>query len=116
MQQLVDLKRLGDEIPRAMFDRVDRVLHGPVARDDDGDDVRIPLDRRLDDGGAVHTRQPQVGDDDVEGEVGQPFDGFFTRTSLFDVVAAIGQLFGNRLAERRLVFDKQQMLFGVRHV
>jgi hypothetical protein len=25
-------------------------------------------------------------------------------------------LFGNRLAERRLVFDKQQMLFGVRHV
>jgi hypothetical protein len=25
-------------------------------------------------------------------------------------------LFGNRLAERRLVFDKQQMLFSVRHV
>ena len=71
VQQLVDLKRLADEVPRAALDRFDGVLHRAVAGDDDRDDVGIALDGGFDDGGAVDARQPEVGDDDVEGEFGE---------------------------------------------
>ena len=35
VQQLLELKRLGDEVGGAPLDRVDRILHGAVAGDDD---------------------------------------------------------------------------------
>ena len=33
----------------------------------------------------------------------------FARFGLFDLIAAVGQLLGDGLAQRRLVFDEQQM-------
>ncbi len=71
VQQLVDLKRLADEVPRAALDGFDRFLDGAVAGDHDRDDLRIALDGGVDDGGAVDAGQAQVGDDDVEGEFGE---------------------------------------------
>ena len=97
VQQLVDLKRLADEIPRAALDRFDRVLHRAVAGDDDRDDVGVAGDGGFDDRGAVDAGQAKVGDDDVEREVGQPRDGRFARFGLFDVIAAVGQLLGDGL-------------------
>ena len=47
VQQLVDLKRLADEIPRAAPDHFDGVFHRPEAGDDDGDDVGVALDGGL---------------------------------------------------------------------
>ena len=91
VQQLVDLKRLADEIPRAALDRFDGVLHRAVSGDDDGDDVRVAGDGGFDDGRAVDAGQPQVGDDDVEGEIGEPGDGRLARFGLFDLIAAVGQ-------------------------
>ena len=49
----------------------DGVLHRAEAGDDDGDDVGIALERGVEDLPAVDARQPQVGDDDVEGEIRQ---------------------------------------------
>ena len=49
VQQLVDLKRLADEVPRAALDGFDGVLHRAVAGDDDGDDVGVALDGGFDD-------------------------------------------------------------------
>ena len=98
------------------LDRFDRVLHGAVAGDDDGDDVGIAFDGGFDDGGAVDAGQTQVGDDDVEGEVGETGDGGLARLGLLDVVAAVGQLLGDGLAQRRLVFNQQQMFCRVSHL
>ena len=94
---------------RAALDRLDRVLHRAVAGDDDGDDVGVAGDRGLDDRGAVDARQPQVGDDDVEREVGELRERRLPGFGLLDLIAAIGQLLGDRLAQRRFVFDEQQM-------
>ena len=57
MHQLVELKRLGDEIGGAALDGVDGVLHGAVAGDDDGDDAGIALERGFDDLAAVDAGQ-----------------------------------------------------------
>ena len=94
---------------RASFDRFDRVLHRPISRHHDRDDLGIAGDGGFDDGGAVDAWQPQVGDDDVEGEIVQVRHGGFTRFGLYDLVAAVGQLFGDGRSQRGLVFDQQQM-------
>ena len=109
VQQLVDLKRLVDEIGRAALDRLDGILHRAVAGDDDGDDVGIAPDSRFDDGGSVDAGQPEVGDDDVEGELGEAGERGLARFGLLDRKPAVGELLGDRFAERRLVFDEEQM-------
>ena len=109
VQQFVDLKRLADEIRRAALDGFDRILHRSVAGDDDGDDVGVAGDGGFDDRGAVDAGQPQVRDDDVEGEFGEPRDRGLARFGLLDLIAAVGQLLGDGLPQRRLVFDQQQM-------
>ena len=53
MQQLVELKRLCDEIGGATLDRLDRVLHGSVSGDDDPDDIGVADERGLEDPRAV---------------------------------------------------------------
>ena len=64
---------------------------------DDGDDVRIASDRRLDHGGAVDPGQTEVGHDDVEGEVREMCQGGLARLGLLDLVAAVAELLRNRL-------------------
>ena len=53
--------------------------------------------------------QPQVGDDDVEGELGEPGERRLAGFGLLDLIAAVGELLGDGLPQRRLVFDEQQM-------
>ena len=113
MQQFVDLKRLADEVRRAALDRLDGVLHRAVSGDDDGDDVGVARDGGLDDRRAVDAGQAQVGEDDVEGEFCEPGDRRFARFGLLDTIAAVGQLFGNGLAQRGFVFDEQEMFRSV---
>ena len=116
MQQLVDLERLVDEIGRAALDRFDGILHRAVAGDDDGDDVGIAPDGGFDDGGSVDAGQAQVGDDDVEGEFGEAGERRFARLGLLDRKPAVAELFGDGLAEGRLVFDQEQMFRGISHL
>ena len=95
---------------RAALDRLDGVFDRAVAGDDDRDDVRIALDGRFDDRRAVDARQPQVGDDDVEGEIGKAGRAAASPESACSTSkSAVRQLLGDRLAQRRLVFDEQQM-------
>jgi hypothetical protein len=93
-----------------------RFLHRAEAGDDDGDDVGITRDRRLDHGGAVDPGQPEVGHDDVESEVREVSESGFARLGLLDLVAAVAELLRNRLPQRRLVFDQQQMFQRIRHL
>ena len=109
MQQLVDLKRLADEVARAALDRLDGVLHGAVSRNDDGDDIWIACDGGLDDRRTVDAGQPQVGEDDVESEIREFSDGRFAGLGLLHPEAAVRQLLGDRLAQRGLVFDDEYM-------
>jgi hypothetical protein len=65
-EKLVDLKRLVHEIRRRlMASTASFTVPQPVTR---RDDVGIALNC-FDDGGTVDAWQPQVGDDDVEGEI-----------------------------------------------
>ena len=101
VQQLVELKRLGDEIGRAALDGFDRVLHRSVSGDDDADDVGIAKQGGFEDARAVEAGQAQVGDDDVEGKFGELLDGLLARVGLLDFETVLGQALGERLAQRR---------------
>jgi hypothetical protein len=65
VQQRIRLKRLRDEVARALFDQVDRILHRAVPGDDDRNDVGIAGARLLQHLPAINARQPQVRYDDV---------------------------------------------------
>ena len=116
VQQRVELKRLGDEVGRALLDRVDRILHRAVAGDDDGDDVGVALERGVEDLTAVDAREPQIGDEDVEGELGQPAERLFAAVGLLDDESVVGQAFSHRFAQRLLVVYDQQMFRRVSHL
>ena len=116
MQQLVELERLGDEVGGALLDRVDRVLHRAEAGDDDRDDVRVALERGVEHRAAVDARQPEVRDDDVEGELGEPRQRLFAVRGLLDDEAVVGQPLGDGLPQRRLVVDEQQMFRVFSHL
>ena len=116
VQQRVELERLGDEVRRPLLDGLDRVLHGPVAGDDDGDDVGVALEGGVEHFAAVDARQPQVGDQDVEGEVGQPLQRVLAVACLLDDEPVVRQPFGDRRTERRLVVHDQQMFLIFRHL
>ncbi len=94
----------------------DRVLHRAEAGDDDRDDFGIALERGVEHGAAVDAGQPQVGDDDVEREVGEARERLFAARCLLDDEAVVGQPFGDGLAQRRLVVDEQQMFRGFSHL
>ena len=112
----VELERLGDEVGGPLLDRVDRVLDRAVAGDDDGDDLGVALERGFEDLTTVDTRQPQVGDEHVEREFRQPPQRRLAALGLFDDEPVVGQAFGDRLAQRALVVDDQQMFRGIRHL
>ena len=116
VEQRVELKRLGDEVGGALLDRVDGVLHRAEAGDDDRDDVGIALERGVEDGAAVDAGQPEVGDDDVEREIGEPRERFLAARRLLDDEAVVGQPFGDGLTQRRLVVDEQQMFRVFSHL
>ena len=116
VQQLVDLKWFVHEIPRAALDRIDRVLHGAVSGNDDGDDVGITIDGSLYERRAVHPGQPQIRNDHVEREFGEQRDGPLARVGLLDPIPAIGELLGDGLPQRRLVFNEKQMFCRISHL
>ena len=98
-----------------LLDRVHGVAHGAVAGDHDRDDGGIALPRGVDQLRAVHARQAEVGDDEIEGELVEQFERLFAAGGLHHFVAAIGQTFGGRPAQVSLVVDEQQMGFRVGH-
>ena len=76
----------------------------------------IPLQRGFDDFRAVDTRQPQIGDEDVEREVRETQQRLLTAVRLFDDEAVIGQALRDGLAQRMLVVDDQQMFLAFSHL
>ena len=116
VQQRVELKRLGDEVGRPLLDGFDRVLHRAVAGHDDRDDVRVAIQRRLNDGSTVHPRKPQIGDENVEREVREPGDRLFAVRRLHDLESRRHQPFGDRLPQRAFVVHKQQMFRCLSHL
>ena len=101
---------------RPLLDRVDRVLHRAEAGDHDGDDVGVALERGVQHLPAVDAREPEIGDQDVEGERRQPFERLLATRRLLDQEPVIDEPFGDRLTERRLVVYDQQMFRGVSHL
>ena len=114
--QFVELEWLGHEVGGAALDHLDGVADRAVAGDHDADDLRVPVDRGLDDRRPVDAWQAQVGDDDVEGELGQRFERHLAAFGLHDLVSVIRQALGNRHSQRRFVFDQQQMFRSISHL
>ena len=116
VEQRVELERLGDEVGRALLDRVHGVLHRAEAGDDDRDDFRVALERGLEHGAAVDAGQPEVGDDDVERELGEPRQRVFAVGGLLDDEAVVGEPLRDGLPQRRLVVDEEQMFRVFSHL
>jgi hypothetical protein len=106
MQKLVELERLLDEVRRSALHDVDRVFERSVARDHDRDDAGIAFPCRLNDPCPVDSRQPEVGDHHVEGELIQELEGPLAAVSLGGVEAAFAQTLGHQRAERGFVVDE----------
>ena len=113
---MIERERLHHEVRGPALDGGHRVLDRAVSGDHHGDDFRIAFERGLDHRRAVDAWQPQVGDDDVEGELGQQVPRGFSALGLHHAVAMLGQPLGGRLPERRLVLDEEQMYFVCGHV
>ena len=109
MQELVELEGLGDEVRRSPLDRIHRVLYRAETRDDDGHDARVAVSRSLDDAGAVDTRQPQVGDDDVERELLEQLQRSLAALGLHDLEAPLRQPLRHQATESGLVIDEEQV-------
>ena len=76
----------------------------------------IALERGVEDGAAVDAGQPEVRDDDVEREIGEPRERLLAARRLLDDEAMVGQPFGDSFPQRRLVVDEQQMFRVFRHL
>ena len=76
----------------------------------------IALERRFEHGAAVDAGQAQVGDDDVEGELGQPRQRVLAARRLLDDEAVIGEPLGDGLPQRRLVVYEEQMFRVFSHL
>ena len=66
--------------------------------------------------GPVDARQTQIGDDDVEGELGQRLERRLAAFGLDHLVSVIRQTLGHGRSQRRLVFDEQQMFRSISHL
>jgi hypothetical protein len=116
MQQRVELERLGDEVSSPPLDRLDGVFHRSIPGDDDRDDLGVTLERRLDHLGAVDPWQTQIGDQNVEGKIRETLKRFLAASRLFDDEPVIGEALGDRLAQRGLIIDDQQMFLALSHL
>ena len=76
----------------------------------------IALERGFEHGAAVHARQPQVGNDDVEGELGEARQRVLAVRGLLDDEAVIRQPFRDGLTQRRLVVYEEQMFRVFSHL
>ncbi len=116
MEQRIELEGLCDEIGGAVLDRVHGVLHRAVAGDHDRDYVGVPLEGRIEHVAAVDAWQAQVGDENVEGEVGEPFERLFAGACLLYRIPVIRQAFSDSRPQRRLVIDDEQMFPDISHL
>jgi hypothetical protein len=106
VQQLVELKRLGDKIRRPTLQSIDRVFDRAIPSHNDGDDPGIALERRFDHNLAIDARQAQIGDDDIEGEFAQQLEGALAVLGLSDFKSLFGKAFRHHAAEGSLVVDE----------
>ena len=116
VQQFLELERLRDEALRAEPRDLDGFADGAKPGDDDREDVRVAREGLVQHVAAVDAGQPQVGDEDVEGELVEPLEGFLARTRLFDPETLIGEPFRDDFPEAVLVVDQEEMLLrGLGH-
>ena len=111
VQELLALERFRDQVDGAPLYQGDGIPDGAVAGHDDDEDVRVAVERGVEDAGAGQARQPQVGQDDVEGEPAEGCHRLFAGVGLDDVEAGVGEQVGECETQRRLVLDEQQMRF-----
>ena len=76
----------------------------------------IALERGLEHRAAVDAGQAEVGNDDVEGELGEPRQRVFAVGGLLDDEAVIGEPLRNGLPQRRLVVYEEQMFRVFSHL
>ena len=74
------------------------------------------LEGGVEDAGPRQSGQPQVGQDDVEGELAERSHRLFAVVGLDDVESGVGEQVGERETQGRLVLDEQEMRFLLRHL
>jgi len=89
VQELIELKRLGDELGRTAFDRLDRVLDGAEAGHDETHDLGVALDCGTEHFPAVYARKTEIGQHHVEREFAESLDGLLPAGDRDDLVPVV---------------------------
>ena len=89
--RLLQRQRLLDEIERAHLDPADRRLDVAVPRDHDDLRFDLPLAHARERGEPIHSRQPDVEDDDVVGLAAEALEARFPAVDRIDLVAFIAE-------------------------
>ena len=82
--------------------------------DDDADDARITANSRFDHLYAVDSRQPKVGDNDIERELFEEFQRFFAGFGFGHFETVLAKPLDITRPKRRFVVDKEQVGPGYR--
>ena len=104
-RQLRQLERLDQEVDGAALDRGDRFGDAAEAGHHDRADLRIAIERFVEDRHAVGIGQPEVDDEAVVGERPQPLDGIGGIGGLRGGKAVGFQAGDDGLTEIEVVFD-----------
>ena len=88
--KVVERKRLGNEIDRAFFHRLDGVFNGAERGHHDDGRVRVLATQFFDEGEAVHAGKFEVGEDEVD--IGGEFESVLGGRGGFDFVAGGGKM------------------------
>ena len=115
MEQVVELKGLGNEFRRAAFDRVDRVLDRSETGHHDAHEFRISRERRTEQLGPVDPGQSEIGQYDIERKLAELFKRRLAALDRHHLVAMFRQALRGDLPQRRLIFYEQEIRVFFRH-
>ena len=108
--ELIEIQRLLDEIESPGSHGFDRGFDGSVSRHDQHARSGISFARSAKNRNSVATRQPQVGDDDVEGigmRVGNTLNRVITTCDLPNIVPTFTKRDGDAPPQGIVVFDDE---------
>ena len=109
-QQIIELDRLEQVVPRPRAHGGDGAVHRAVGGDHDDRGLRRDFDQMIKQGHTVHLRHANVGQHHVHGLLDHEFVGFPAVFGLMNFIALLLQQIGKRFSEYLFVFCDEDLL------
>ena len=115
LAHLVLVEWLGDEVERAALEGLDGGVDRPVRGDEDDGQLRLDLERPLEERHAVDLRHLEVGDDEIDVVLAEQVQPLLAVLRGQRVVPVARELRGEDLPEVRFVVDDEDLLALRKH-